>query len=289
MASATDLIDTGASAGEFIATDVVEQMAIDAAYARSVMLPLVWIRDNRGDNALTRNYPKWPALSATRGLTDGTDMSNTAVNPTEVTCTSDETGILIAVSDLMLEVGSVDLGDYARQLGFAYQEAIDTDLTSEFADFTTSSGTSGQPLTADVWLDAIYKNELVNNQNYGDLVAVLHPIQVDDLRKDVEANTGTVFGTGAANSLMGPNPTGTPLFGVPIWTSTTCASVNTNADRQGAMFPRGSAIVYQELRAPRVEFERDASLRATEIALVGAYGHECVNVAGGIAIITDHE
>lgn len=284
--STTDLIDTGSAAAELVAAEIVDSLIIDAAYAGSVMLPLVYIKDMRGMNTLTSEHVKWPKLAAT-SPGDGADFSNTAVNTTSLSVTIDESGLMVAVSDLMLASGAADLGDYGRQIGRALAEYIDTDLTAEFADFTSSVGSSGQNMTVTNWLDAIYTNENANNLVYGDLVAVLHPIQVSDLRNDVEANTGTIFGTGTANSIFTPGVQGQQLFGVPIYSSTTCAAANTNADRVGAMWPRGTAIVFDMLWEPRTELSRDASLRSTEIVVVSAYGHQNVNVAGGVKIVTD--
>lgn len=41
----------------------------------------------------------------------------------------------------------------------------------------------------------------------------------------------------------------------------------------------------------KTEFQRDASLRATEIVVTALYGHGCVNTApgGGVKMISKHE
>ncbi len=52
-----------------------------------------------------------------------------------------------------------------------------------------------------------------------------------------------------------------------------------------------SGLAYVLKTGARTEFQRDASLRATEIVVTAVYGDECVNPAsnGGVAVITDHE
>ena len=83
------------------------------------------------------------------------------------------------------------------------------------------------------------------------------------------------------------------LYGVDIFQSTNCASVASDADRQGVMMPMGnqSGLAYVIKVGAKTELERNASLRATEIVVTAVYGDECVNTAanGGVKIITDHE
>jgi len=59
------------------------------------------------------------------------------------------------------------------------------------------------------------------------------------------------------------------------------------------MMPLGnqSGLAYVLKTGAKTEFQRDASLRATEIIVTALYGHSCVNTAanGGVKIITNHE
>ena len=139
------------------------------------------------------------------------------------------------------------------------------------------------------FLSAIYTLELGNAK--GPFVAVLHPYQVSNLRSSIASTTGAVWG-GPSAPAMEIGSMGT-LYGVDIVQSTSCASVNANADRQGVMMPLGnqSGLAYVLKTGAKTEFQRDASLRATEIVVTAVYGHGCVNAAanGGVKIITNHE
>ena len=287
MASTSDLIDSGAE-GEQRGSEIFSALLVEAAYARSIMLPLVQIEDMRGATSLVSSHLNMPKLAAT-SPGDGADFANTAFDTTPVTATMDESGLMVCVSDIMVRRGAVKIVDYFTSLGRALGEYWDTDLTAEFADFTLSETDTGNGMTADDFLGAIYDNENANNQHYGDLVAVVHPITKDDLRKDIEASTGTIWGAGGGDSFVGANSQGTPLFGVPVFTSSTCASVNSNADRQGAMWPRGASLVTGIGMEPQSRRERDESLRATELIVVAEYSHECINTDGGSKLIFDHE
>lgn len=289
---ANEITATG-NASEFLLAEVLDPLVIDAAYGNMVILPNVYIFDLAGRGSLTAEFTKWPVLSAS-DLTDGTDLtSNTDVNVSSVSATADEAGLKVTVTRLHLAAAMVNLDDYATQLGRALAQKIEIDLAAEFADFTTSVGTTTADLTAAQFLSAIYNFENKNILSRGEPIAFLHPIQVADLRTNLASLTGTLYGGGnmAAESAGGLFGVGAAfdLFGVEIFTSTNCASVNTDADRQGAMFPRDNSICFSGLWAARVDVEYDASLRGWELVATSAYGDENIDPAAGIKIISDHE
>ena len=81
-------------------------------------------------------------------LTEGTDASNTAVNTTSTPVTADEAGIMITVTDMLLNSAGIGgLEPYAMELGKALANKIDTDLLAEVADFTNSVGATGVDMT----------------------------------------------------------------------------------------------------------------------------------------------
>lgn len=286
---ANEVTTAAGSAGELVAAEIVSRLIIDAAYSQSVMPPLVRVADISGESTLTVEFPKWPLLTAA-DLTEATDMSNSAVNTTSVSCTADEAGIMITVTDMLLNSAVLGgLEPYAVELGKALANKIDTDLLAEVVDFTSSVGATGIDMSEANFLSAI--NLLDTGIAAAPYVAVLHPIQVHDLRTALAATTGAVWGGPSA-------PAGNlgslgSLYGVDIVQSANCASVNTNADRQGVMMPRGnqSGLALVIKSGAKTELQRDASLRATEIVVTSTYGDECVNVAanGGVKLITDHE
>lgn len=284
-------IDTGASAGEMIQAEILSNEIIEAAYAPSVMFPLVRRASLVGQPTLTGEYTKDPKLSAST-LTDGTAASNAAYDPTSVTVSTAEIGLVLEQTDLHREGSILDPQHLAMIAGSAVGEQIDTDLIAEFADFTLSVGSTGVNTTNANLLSAVYNYKNSNMLNYGQAVGVLHPIQIFDWWTDVAALTGTVVG---AESFGAAGPfnvnRGFTIYGVEFFESTLCASVNTNADRQGAVFPRGQRcpIIYQLKRAPRVEMERDAKMRSWSAVVTEAHGDENVDIANGVAIITDHE
>ncbi|MEE9615272.1 MAG: phage major capsid protein [Thermodesulfobacteriota bacterium] len=286
---ANEVTTAAGSAGELVAAEIVSRLIIDAAYAEAVMPPLVRVADISAESTLTVEFPKWPLLSAS-DLTEGTDASNTAVDTASVSVPADEAGIMITVTDMLLNsTGLGGLEPYAAELGKALANKIDTDLLAEVADFTNSVGSTGVDITESDFLTAIYTLEAGNA--VGPFVAVLHPVQVHDLRTALASTTGAIWGGPSVPAAdLGAFAS---LYGVDVFKSTSCASVNTDADRQGVMMPMGnqSGLAYVLKTGAKTEFQRDASLRATEIVVTAIYGDECVNTApnGGVAIITDHE
>lgn len=285
---ASEVTSGAGSAGELVAAEIVSRLIIDAAYAQAVMPPLVKVADISGDSTLTMEFPKWPLLTA-GDLTEGTDASNTAVNTTSVSVTADEAGIMITVTDVLLNGSQTSLDLYAMELGKALANKIDTDILATGSSFTNSVGTSGANMTESDFLSAIYTLE--NGNAMGPFVSVLHPIQVADLRTSITTSSASIW-AGASAPAADLGSFGS-LYGIDCYKSTNCASVNTNADRQGVMMPMGnsSGLAYVLKTGAKTEFQRDASLRATEIVVTAVYGQGCVNTAanGGVKIVTDHE
>lgn len=286
---ANEVTTAAGSAGELVAAEIVSRLIIDAAYAEAVMPPLVRVADISVETTRTVEFPKWPLLNA-GDLTEAVDMSNTAVNTASAVVTADEAGIMITVTDLLLNgAGLGGLEPFALELGKALANKIDVDILVEAANFVNSVGTSGQNMTEANFLSAIYALELGGAK--GPFVAVLHPYQVSNLRTAIAATTGAVWGGPSAPAAeLGALGS---LYGVDIVQSMNCASVNVNADRQGVMMPIGGSfgLAYVLKTGAKTEFQRDASMRATEIIVTAVYGQGCVNTAanGGVKIITKHE
>jgi hypothetical protein len=71
------------------------------------------------------------------------------------------------------------------------------------------------------------------------------------------------------------------LHGVDIFTDTNVPTANTAADRAGGFFVKNYTFGMATKWNLRVELERDASLRATEIVVTANYGvGELVDAAG---------
>lgn len=258
---------------ELIATEIIDDMVIDAAYSTTVMRPLVTNRSVSGQNTDTVEFPAWNALSAA-SVGETSDLSNTAIDTTSVTITTGEVGILTTLSDSALEDTLRNIDTYATQLGKGVADKQDADIAALLSSFSNTTGDNTNGLSQDDFLEAI--RELDSRDAPAGYVAVLHPVQTSQISRDVVITQNSeVFAASAPqDARFGARPRGMwgELFNVPIFHSTNVpTNTRTNPVYDGGMFS-SEALAFVSEREIRVEAERDASLRATEIAVTSRYG-----------------
>jgi HK97 family phage major capsid protein len=281
---ANEVTTAAGSAGELVPA-IVEREVIQEARAALVIAPRVRQRSLVGVPGVSVGFPIWPTVAAA-AVAEGSDLANTAVNTTAVTITAAEVGVMILVKDLLAESDVLEElsenSEYAQMLGRALATKLDTDLAALFAALNSGApvGTSGSDMTVDHFLEALYTLEAHDAR--GPFSCVLHPVQYGDLRNSIKGATGIAFG---AEEIVRTGVVGT-LFGVEVVATSVCATANSGADRVGAMFgPDAIGLVTK--RPPRIELQRDASARGTELVATVAYGvGELVDTAG-VPIVTD--
>ena len=285
---------TTSSVDDLIYTAIINDRIIDYARAAVVCPQLCRQADLSLEAGKAYSFPKWSSLTAA-AIAEGDDMADTALTTDTVTVTASEVGVMVTVKDLAAESDIVNgLEDYARQLGLAVADKIDSDICALFPAFAggTAVGTSGADLTDDTFLEALYTLEAANGPK--PYAAVLHPVQVHDLRSDIITNGGTFYGpavgatlAGAQNIVDHGNGYVGSLFGVDIFQTTNVPLANADADRAGAIFAKGEALGLVTKWPVRTELQRDASARATEIVVTSCYGVGELMDSFGVPIVTD--
>ena len=243
---------------------------------------------------LVRNYtiagggksvevPIYPTVSAS-AVSEAADLANTAINPTSVTITASEVGIMTTLTDLARNSASRNVAqDIGRVFGEAIARKIDLDLTALFAGFSVSVGGSGAALSADTVAQA-HANLRNSSVPMNDLALVIHPMVAHDLKRGM-TNTYAGLDTDISNEALRSGFIGT-LFGVPVFETANMANTGTAGDYKGAMFHR-DALGLAMMQDLKIEVQRDASLRADEIVATAVYGVGELQDSYGIEILAD--
>jgi hypothetical protein len=208
--------------------------------------------------------------AATAPSDDITDISSTALSDTQVSATAAEVGIRVDVSDLVRAVAVQNVvADASGIVARSVAEKWETDLAALVDDFTNVT-TAGATLTG-VDLMAAY-SALEQRDIPGPYVGYLDPKQSGELRAEA-ATTNASYEVGRDGNLV--QPFGVEGFfgtymGLPIYQ--TSLVVTTSSLVGGGVFNTTDTIGAYEIWGPRIETQRDASLRSLEIVGTQCYG-----------------
>ena len=242
---------------------------------------------------LVRNYtiagggksvevPIYANVSAS-AVNEATDLSNTAVNPTSVTITASEVGIMTTLTDLARNSASRNVaGDIGRLFGEAIARKIDADLSALFTGFSTErAGGAGNELTVADVFEAVADLRTANAPApyYG----VFHPKQKFNVKKSL-TNTFVGRDTELSNEAMRTGFVGT-IAGVQIFESSNI-SVDGSDDSIGGVFSQ-DALALAMMQDLKIESQRDASLRADEIVATAVYGVSEIHDSYGVKLTAD--
>jgi hypothetical protein len=263
----------------------ITQEAIFTFQETSVMRPLVTLYPLMGSGKVAE-VPVYPAISAA-AVNEATDLSNTAVNPTSATITASEVGVMTTLTDLGANSASRNVGaDIGKLFGEAIAKKVDTDLVGLFSSFTTNTaGAAGTELTADLLFKA--QAQLRTLSVPAPYYAVFHPKALFNLKKTLtQAGYGTssyaiseIGNEALRNGYIGR------IAGIDVFENANL-SIDASDDSVGGVFhPASIGLAMKE--DFKVETQRDASLRATEIVASIVYGKAVVKESFGVAVTTD--
>ena len=263
-------------------TEIVAE-ALFTASERSIMRPLVKNYAIAGGGKSVE-VPIYAAVSAA-AVNEATDLSNTAINPTSVTITASENGIMTTLTDLGRNASPRNVAaDIGRLFGEAIAKKIDTDLTALFDGFSTSVGAADAALTVAKMFEAVanLRNSAVP---IADVSAVLHPM----IAYDLKANLTNTFANSNANDLANEalrNGFVGRVAGVPIFETSNISNTGTAGDYKNGVFHR-DALGLAMMQDLKIETQRDASLRADEIVATAVYGVGELQDSYGIELVAD--
>ena len=230
--------------------------------------------------------PIYAAVSAA-AVSEAADLSNTAVNPSSVTITASEVGIMTTLTDLARNSASRNVAsDIGRLFGEAIAKKIDVDLIALFDGFSKIVGGADVAFSAAKLFEAVaeLRNLAVPSS---DLACVVHPYIAFDMKSGVSNTFGAGSGatTDIGNEAMRSGFVGT-VAGVPVYESANISNTGTTGDYKGAVFHR-DALGLAMMQDLKLETQRDASLRADEIVATAVYGVAELNDTYGVELMMD--
>ena len=264
-------------------TEIIQE-AIFTFQETSVMRPIVTTYSITGQGKQVA-VPVYPAISAS-AIAEGTDLSNTAVNPGEATITASEVGIMTTITDLARDSASRNVAsDIGKLFGEAIAKKVDTDLVALFASFSTDVGAADTELTADLLFkaQATLRSLNVPAPYYG----VFNPKAIFNLKKTL-TNAGYTTSSNAISDIGNEalrNGYVGRIAGIDVFENANI-SIDQYDDSIGGVFHPVSLGLAMKADF-KIETQRDASLRGTEIVATVTYGSGVVKSDYGVKLTSD--
>ena len=245
----------------------IVQEAMFIANEKSLLRGLVrnfTVPRNSGKVLQVPIYPKQSADA----VGEGADLSSAAVSTNVANITLSEIGLMTTVSDLSVNYAESNVvADIGRLFGEAIALKLDQTIAAEFDNFsTTALGGATTNITPAKIFEAVAKLRTKSVDPSG-IVCVLHPL----VAHDVKSTITSTFAAPASN--MGNEAMRTGLIGniagVPVYES--AAITSASGASKGAVFHRDGLAMAMSGDI-KIETQRDASARATEIVGVATYG-----------------
>ena len=224
------------------------------------------------------------AVVTAAAVSEATDLSNTAINPSSVTITASEVGIMTTLTDLARNSASRNVGaDIGRLFGESIAKKIDTDLTALFDGFSTSVGGAGTELTIAKIFEAAatLRQSGVPGPYYG----VFNPKAIYNVKKSltntfVNPNAGDLQNEAMKTGFIGQ------IGGVQIFETSNVDGTTDTDNCKGGVFDR-DAMGIAMMQDLKLETQRDASLRADEIVATAVYGVSELHDSYGIEMLSE--
>jgi len=258
--------------------------ALFVARESNMMTSLVTNYSARG--WMARKVSVYPEISA-EAVGEGVDYSNATEFTKTVlaTLTPGEVMAQVILTDRRIETDPDDAQrDASQELGNAVATKIDTDIVGLFSSFSTDKG-AGAGSSATIATFAAGISVLRNAKTPNPIYVVLHPYHWHDIWVELgqPAATKVLLGEVANRALMD--------FFVGQWINAQWfvnanIAVDASADAVSAIFSP-QALAFDSRKAPMLEPERDASLRAWELNISAGYAYAIRRDTFGVAYTAD--
>lgn len=273
---------TTTTLNDLLPSIVAEAMFV--AQERSIMRGLVKNYALAPGQGKTVTVPIYP-LQTAASVTEGDEVSNTAVSTNGATLTVTTAALRTMVTDLSIAASASNVvADLGRLFGDAIARKIDTDLMALFGGFGVTAGAADAPLSAATIANAVAKLRAAGVPVEG-LACVVNPYVAYDLKASLtnsfaNPNAGMVQNEAMTQGYVGM------LFGVPVFESANIANTGTAGDYVGAVFHR-EALGLATVGNINIETQRRASFLGTDVVASAHYGVGEIYDGYGVGVIAD--
>jgi N4-gp56 family major capsid protein len=227
--------------------------------------------------------PVYAQVSAS-AVAEATDLSNTAIDPSSVTITASEVGVMTTLTDLARNSAPRNVaGDIGKLFGEALARKQDADLIALFDGFSTTLGDGTTAISPAVIFNAL-STLRANSLPANECAVVLHPKIAYDLKSGL-TNTFAGLDTETSNEALRAGFVGT-LAGMRIFETSNMSNTGTAGDYKGGAFHK-DALAIAMMQDVKIETQRDASLRADEIVATSVYGVGEIHDTYGVELWND--
>ena len=227
--------------------------------------------------------PVYAQVSAA-AVSEATDLSNTAIDPTSVTITASEVGVMTTLTDLARNSAPRNVAaDIGKLFGEALARKQDTDLTGLFNGFNSALGDGTTAISPAVIFNAL-STLRANSLPANECAVVVHPKIAYDLKSGL-TNTFAGLDTETSNEALRAGFVGT-LAGMRIFETSNMSNSGNAGDYIGAAFHK-DALAIAMMQDVKIETQRDASLRADEIVATSIYGVGEIHDSYGVQLNHD--
>lgn len=254
--------------------------------AREQNLMTNLVRPLSAQGWMARVFSTRPQISA-ESVADGVDYANptTFGKSTLATFTPGEIIAQVLLTDQNIETDPDNArNDAALELGNAMATKIDTDLVESFSSFTTDKG-DGAGSAASLANFAAAIAVLRNNKAPTPIYIVCHPYHWHDIWSGLGQPAATYANLDAVTTQALRDYYVMDLIGA-RWFVSANISVDANDDAISGVF-NPQALGFDSRRAPRLEPERDASLRGWELNMTAGYAYGVIRNTFGVKFTAD--
>ena len=251
-----------------------------AAYENSVARQVVTALDYPANAGKVLQIPVYASISAA-DLTEGTAATAANTNTTSASLTLAEIGTYFQVTDMLRDSAQRDvIGDLGFQAGRAIAEKMDTGVFANFSSFDEIKSNVNAEVTVDDILQGVAT--LRSRKITGPFYCILHPGVAYQIKKEL-ANSGSSAIpalSNAGNTVLSQFYVG-QLAGCVIIESALVATSGNNAVN-GIFTP--SALAHAMRGGVRMETQRQAAARATDIMMTAVQGSAILNQTFGVKL-----